>query len=382
MNNKFEILRSMIVQEIQGELTATQVQYLKDEAAADPEVNELRNHLWETMGNTVMESHLDSHPDEAQADKLMERIQQIPTVRHKSRRLAIGLTAAAAVVGLLLGVTKVIQWQSSVKNPESGSVASNSNIQLRLASGEVVYLDKDTSQSIAGNITLNSVSKTLTYSNDLPAGPQQMATLQVPPGKDYSIQLSDGTLVQLNAATTLKFPMSFKGQAQRDIFINGEAYVKVSGKAAQPFIVHLPHGEVHVLGTEFNINSYDSLRPRVALVEGKVKLMAAMDTVQLQPGEQGTLSQEIQINSFDVYETLSWREGKYIFTEVRFEEVFQSIPRMFGVAVVMENKNKDSKTFTGILDRHQPLDIQLKGLKATGAIDYVIDQGVVHIRFE
>ena len=58
------------------------------------------------------------------------------------------------------------------------------------------------------------------------------------------------------------------------------------------------------------------------------------------------------------------------------------IPRLFGVQVVLDNKQASDKRFSGVLDRYQPLDLQLKGLKATGAIDYTTTaDSIIHISF-
>jgi len=58
------------------------------------------------------------------------------------------------------------------------------------------------------------------------------------------------------------------------------------------------------------------------------------------------------------------------------------IPRWFGVQVALDNKQASDKRFSGVIDRYQPLDLQLKGLKATGAIDYSISaDSIIHIHF-
>jgi hypothetical protein len=49
---------------------------------------------------------------------------------------------------------------------------------------------------------------------------------------------------------------------------------------------------------------------------------------------------------------------------------------------VLDNKQASDKRFSGVIDRYQPLDLQLKGLKATGAIDYTTSaDSIIHIRF-
>lgn len=388
MENKLEQLRSMVIQEMQGELSEEDKVYLLQEASTDEEVREMRNHLWAVLGSSIVEDYFRSHSDADQANRLMERIDQ-PPARPKIKAIYIVslATAAAAAIILLLTVTGIFRPKMAQNEHKEYAfvdhTGKNNSIQLKL-NGQTVNLDKDTNQVIAGVVRLQSSNKTLSYnSNDDKLGNNQLATLQVPAGKDYSIRLSDGSEVQLNAATTLRFPLSFTGLF-RDIYINGEAYIKVAGNPSKPFRVHLPNATIQVLGTEFNVNTYDSGTAKVALVEGKVKLLGKTDSLQLKPGLQGILSSsKIQVSSFDEYETLSWRSGRFIFNEVRFEDVCRVIPRLFGVALVMDNKENGNKRFTGIIDRNQPLELQLKGLMATNAISYTIDnQQVIHIRFK
>ncbi|MGY0036742.1 FecR family protein [Pedobacter sp. NJ-S-72] len=99
---------------------------------------------------------------------------------------------------------------------------------------------------------------------------QEWSTLVVPVKLDYQITLSDGTRVWLNSASSLHFPFSFSG-ATREVYLTGEAFFKVAKNPDQPFIVHTNQTDVKVLGTEFNVNSYNSNITMTSLVEGSVK---------------------------------------------------------------------------------------------------------------
>src|SRR5690606_30548513 len=114
--------------------------------------------------------------------------------------------------------------------------------------------------------------------------PNRIAT---PRGGQYRLVLSDGTRVWLNAATSLRFPVAF-ANIERRVELSGEAYFEVEKDAARPFRVQLSdHTEVEVLGTHFNIMSYDEEGVnKTTLVEGKVKVSAGNETKVLQPGDQ------------------------------------------------------------------------------------------------
>ncbi|HSC38526.1 MAG TPA: FecR family protein, partial [Chitinophagaceae bacterium] len=100
-------------------------------------------------------------------------------------------------------------------------------------------------------------------------------TLATPYGGQYRLTLSDGTVVWLNAASSVTYPTAFTG-ARREVTVRGEAYFEVMKDAATPFIVNVnDKAEIEVLGTHFNVNAYeneDSIS--TTLLEGAVKVTA------------------------------------------------------------------------------------------------------------
>ncbi len=80
-------------------------------------------------------------------------------------------------------------------------------------------------------------------------------TLTVPRRGEYSIALGDGTVVWLNASSTLRFPVPFR-EEERRVKLIGEGYFQVANNPSRPFVVELDSVEVRALGTEFNITAY------------------------------------------------------------------------------------------------------------------------------
>src|SRR5690606_12693639 len=101
--------------------------------------------------------------------------------------------------------------------------------------------------------------------------PAGFHTIRTPRGGVYTVTLPDGSLVRLNAATTLRYPTSFSGDT-RDVEVNGEAYFEVVHNRRKPFRVRSGDQLITVLGTKFNVNSYAN-EPiiRTTLLEGSVR---------------------------------------------------------------------------------------------------------------
>ncbi len=82
-------------------------------------------------------------------------------------------------------------------------------------------------------------------------------TLSVPRGsKIANLTLSDGTVVFLNSASSLKYPVAFTG-TERRVEITGEVYFEVAKDASKKFIVTAGGITTEVVGTHFNMNTYD-----------------------------------------------------------------------------------------------------------------------------
>ena len=101
--------------------------------------------------------------------------------------------------------------------------------------------------------------------------------------------LQDGTVVNLNSASELRYPVRFTG-TERKVFLTGEAYFQVAKDKEHPFVVVTGEAEIEALGTSFNIYSYEEEnRIETTLVEGAVRFAVADQTVILMPGEQGVV---------------------------------------------------------------------------------------------
>jgi hypothetical protein len=295
------------------------------------------------------------------------------------------LMAAAVFTGVCIGGGLI--W-NQLKNRNISSTAmtvtkKTTGIQLKMADGKVINLSADQGGINTGVVQLINANKTLTYSlkNEV-AGTNEINSLIVPVGMDYKINLSDGTEVWLNAATQLNFPLAFTGNI-REITINGEAFLKVAKNPKKPFIVHLPNSTVQVLGTEFNVNTYDQGIAKVALVKGSVNMHAAAGNSKLAPGMEAICTTGIPIKQqvFDPKIVLSWRNGLFYFEDAPLTEISKVTPRWFGIEVIIDNPSLYKRRFTGVLNKNQPISVFLEDLKAISDIDSYIDKRkVLHFK--
>lgn len=207
-------------------------------------------------------------------------------------------------------------------------------------------------------------------------------TLTVPAKVDYKFDLSDGTEVHLNAASTLRFPFIFPGKT-REVYLEGEAYFTVAPNHKQPFIVHTNTTSIKALGTAFNVNSYDPDQTTTSLVQGSVvtDVGDSLDVV-LKPGYQAIYKagERFKIKRFDEEMTLSWRNGIYTFKNKTLKELAPVMERWYGMKMIIDASPLLTQTFSGSIEREKPLDLFLRSLRETTTLDYYILGSTIHFK--
>jgi len=374
------IIKTLLLKEISGDITSSEAVLLKQALDNDAEARKLAEEIRNKVSVEDVHNYLLTNDKDTFAEEVVGRIHQRKERKMISRYISISAAASLIIVAGIWYFSHNHSSDSATITTAVSVVPTPNDIILSLPDGKNVSLDSTDQQLQTGDVTISTRSRTLSYVvNDAQAA--EYATLTVPAGKEYKIQLKDGSEIHLNAATKLRFPLAFKGN-RREVTINGEAYIKVVPNSQKPFMVHLPKGTVEVLGTEFNINTYDSTVDRISLVEGSVRVKAFTEYVLLKPGKQAVCaSDNISITSFDAEEVLAWRAGIYYIDNASLVELSSVLNRWYGCTVVVDTKEAAVQRFTGVLYKKQPVDLMLKRIQLTNTIRYYRDEkGVIHIK--
>ncbi|WP_298711440.1 FecR family protein [uncultured Chitinophaga sp.] len=319
---------------------------------------------------------------EARAKALAGQITGSPVVERKGRvRFLRGWRLAAASVALVVGVAAYF-W--SVREQDQGAPAGGAEAAIQpgrqgalltLADGSQVSLDTVQNGTIAlqGGVAARVVNGVLTYEGD---GTEIVYnTISTPKGRQYHITLPDGSGIWLNAASSIRYPVSF-AKGAREVAITGEVYFEIVAGKARPFTVLAgDKARVQVLGTRFNINAYENEKYLAAtLLEGKVRTIPGRDAAKagviLRPGQQaqiaGTMPSGISVtDNADIEKVMAWKNGLFNFNGATLAEVMQQLERWYDIEVVYENGVPDKK-LTGKMTRDIPLEGLLLGLQELG----------------
>ncbi len=164
-------------------------------------------------------------------------------------------------------------------------------------------------------------------------------TLTTPRGGFYNLVLQDGTKVWLNAASSLRYPVSFAGK-ERVVEVTGEAYFEVAHDPGKPFRVKAGEQVIEDIGTGFNVNAYpDEGAITTTLVEGAIRVKQEGNGVVLKPGEQASIAggrKKLRVSEADVEAVMAWKNGMFRFNGAGIEEIMRQVARWYDVEVVYE----------------------------------------------
>ncbi|MBS1661858.1 MAG: FecR family protein [Bacteroidetes bacterium] len=231
------------------------------------------------------------------------------------------------------------------------------------------------------------------------------------PTKKISLTLADSTVITLNSATTIRYPDKFN-DSTREVYLDGEAYFDVHKDPARPFIIHAGKINIRVLGTAFNVKSYqnDPLS-EASLIKGSIEVTLSdrpSDRIILKPKEklivQNNLTIKKQLHtkidstqenttrttrysltnltyfpntSKTVVET-SWVENKLVFSDKSFIDLSSQLERWYGVHIRFKNDRVKDYSFTGFFEK-ESLPEALDALKMIEHFNYKIADSTVYI---
>jgi len=200
-------------------------------------------------------------------------------------------------------------------------------------------------------------------------------TIRTPLGGQYQLRLPDGSRVWLNAASSLRYPVNFDGD-ERIVELTGEGYFEVAKNKERPFKVQTRNQVVEVLGTHFNINSYEEEEhTKTSLLEGSVSVQSLINkkTTVLIPGQQAQLNDySLNVKNVDVNEVAAWKDGYFIFNAEGIPSAMRKIARWYGLEISYEG-DIDDKDLAGSVSRSTNVSEVLKTLELTGIVHFKLE---------
>lgn len=206
-----------------------------------------------------------------------------------------------------------------------------------------------------------------------------------PAGKRSVIHLPDGSVVHLNAASSITYVKGFE-DSLRKIELTGEAYFEVATNPEKPFVVRSSEIETRALGTAFNVKAYTGEEVEVVLAEGKVSVVKVNTTthnnVILEPGTLARLNSDeskVLKEEADLYTALAWKNDMIVFRQSSAEEVFTTLERWYGVSISYPQEFVENEwNFTGEFEK-ESLENVLLSISYVKSFNYKLDDKIITI---
>ena len=177
-------------------------------------------------------------------------------------------------------------------------------------------------------------------------------TITAQKGEKAEVVLPDGTRVWINSESTITYDNSFD-QKKRTVYLEGEAYFEVAKNKKRPFIVQTQAMNVQALGTSFNVRSYDidSLIYAV-LLEGQIKVTTSGQEQILNQNQRAVFDKSTNVfivDDVDAMNFVEWKKGNIYFNNQTFNQVAQTLSRIYNVEIEFASEELSQIRFSGTL---------------------------------
>ncbi len=385
MINKQLRIAELISRHLSGEITPDEASELKAWRGETSDHEALFQRVCSTqnLAHYYQESaKFDREAGWKSVDKKIRTARRKQILLQWSRYAALFLLPVA--LGVLLYAIRPRPEQSvaeQIQNQPTEILPGERKAVLTLGDGQTVELRENNEKMMKekDGTSINIDSEALNYqttTTDTKSVEEIFNKVEIPHGGEYTLKLSDGTLIYLNSMTSLRFPVRFVGE-KRVVELDGEGYFKVA-KSSKPFIVKTNNIEVEVLGTDFNLSAYQGEECKTTLVNGSVRVCTnARNCCVLQPSEQACLkpgSEELSVRKVDVSLYTSWINGKIYFKDARLEDIIHSLSRWYDMDVFYADPSLKNLRFGCNVNRYTEITPFLELLEETEKVNITIKE--------
>ena len=307
-------------------------------------------------------------------------VQQKAAWRRRKRLTRVYRVAVSVVIIFGVAIAFLLREEATTVVPVvkvEEITPGRSMAKLTVASGDVYHLDSLHQVDLITSLAENNGKEVVFIDRQLEEGASEIKynKVEIPRGGEYQIVLGDGTRVYLNAQTELRFPESFASSEQRLVYLSGEAYFEVTKNPSKPFVVQCKDYAVKVLGTSFNVNSYEGDETsKTTLATGKVEIdMDGKQTI-LNPGQQAIIKNgEVNVKEVDVEVYTTWMFDNFRFQSESIQEIMTKLSRWYAIDVFYMNESVRNYHFTGYLPRYAKIADVLELLSLTTNIKFDVE---------
>lgn len=365
---------------------------INEASSEDKKVYEVSIRILSKLLSIDVEGHIEVKTDEFIDSSYVKLLENFASKKQAPKVISIRKVmryAAAILLPLAISSLAYFYFNQQPKDLfEDHLIASQYNpreIQIRTSEGNYYSLPTENKKNwITKNGLFVSVSNTelkISKADNFEANSKDKYTVLVPRRNQFQVELEDGTNIEMNSDSQLAFGIS--NSKIRKVTLDGEAYFDVAKDKTRPFIVHTNRMDIQVLGTEFNVSTYESpYYYSTTLVEGSIKVTTAKGDVRMiEPSEQARIlvdDYKIDVLDVDVQDVVAWTSGRTVFRNETLDVLARKLSRWYDTEFIISDELKDIK-FNGTLTKDKKLLHILQMLKYTEGIDYKIGKDTIQL---
>lgn len=194
----------------------------------------------------------------------------------------------------------------------------------------------------------------------------QYIVFEAPYGEKSKMTFPDGTVVWLNAGSSLKYSNKYNTD-DRVVELEGEGYFEVAKKKKIPFVVHTRGYDVVVKGTKFNVTAYpEDSNITTTLMEGAVELLKEKQHIAMKPGESVTLnvvSGKFTLTKVNPGVSKAWSENRIEYDNISLRELAAKLSRQYDVKIHLLTEEVGDKRFSISLRNQETIGEVMSALK-------------------
>lgn len=330
--------------------------------------------------------------NQSDQEKIINEIKNKIKSQKQKKRVSsfryLKLTKYAAIVLLSVGLGYYLNQPQIELKPIEEVVPTK--VTLETSEGEQIIIEESSTEliEIEGKVIAKRKSKTITYEKKLEAKELKYNTLNVPYGKRFNVELSDGSVVYLNSGTSIKFPVQFMEGKDREIEIEGEAFFDVAHDENNTFRVRSNGAILEVYGTKFNFKNFpEDPFSEIILTEGSVGVKSDLndkEMVRIKPSFKAKLNKsgnDVEVTQVNTKLYTSWIDGRVVFRNENIDNLIMKLERLYNVSITNNNQNLSNNFFNAtIYVENETIEDVLNYLEEVYSIDYQVVKNKIIIK--
>jgi transmembrane sensor len=201
-------------------------------------------------------------------------------------------------------------------------------------------------------------------------------------GEQRTIQLPDGSTVELNARSRVKVRLT---ERRRDVaLIEGQALFSVAKDKQRPFVVRAGDAQVRAVGTEFDVYKKQA-ETVVTVVEGRVETYSGADgadaaAIMVSAGEQLTVLPHTvtKPTRADTAAATAWVQKRLIFEETPLNEVAEEFNRYNRRPLAIDGAELQTLKISGVYSSTDPASL-INFLRSQNSINVIETENQVRV---